>query len=271
MRRRTGNGSRSSPPPAIAIRRALEEGWGGFRAAPWPLMLFTLLVGSLNLFCQLGIRWSAEVLLDPFDQPDPIAITLQMLAWLGYLISVLWLWVGLLGGAEQALSGRRPELGPMLQPAPISLLRAGGTLGLVLLVLALVMRLAHASAWLVALLQPSLVNLPLVAGVAACIYLLTDQILGLPISVLGRVSPLEAFRRGRAAIDPHWLQALGLCLLLGLLVLAGFLVLLVGLVAALPLASCTLVAAYRQLFAPGALPTRPPRPPSPHQAPRNRV
>jgi hypothetical protein len=45
---------------------------------------------------------------------------------------------------------------------------------------------------------------------------------------------------------------------------------LVGLVAALPLASCTLVAAYRHLFPPGPLPQRPPRPPLPHQRPRNR-
>jgi uncharacterized membrane protein len=59
---------------------------------------------------------------------------------------------------------------------------------------------------------------------------------------------VEAFRRSRTAIDPHWLQALGLTLLLGLLVLAGFLLLVVGLAAALPLAACTLVAAYRQVF-----------------------
>jgi hypothetical protein len=271
MRRRTGTGSAPLPTPAIAIRQALEQGWAGFCTAPWPLVLFTGLVGSLNLLCQLGIRWSEDLLLDPFGQTDPIAVTILLLAWSGYGISVLWLWVGLLRGADLALSGQRPGLGLMLRADPASLLRAGGTLGLVLLVLALVMRLAHASTWLLALLQPALVSLPVLAGVAAWVYLLTDQILSLPISVLGQVNPLEAFRRGRAVIDPHWLQALGLCLLLGLLVLAGFLLLLVGLVAALPLASCTLVAAYRQLFSPGPLPQRPPRPPLPHQRPRNRL
>jgi hypothetical protein len=245
MRRRTGSGA---GPPPIAIRRALEEGWAGFRVAPWPLVLFTLLLGSLNLFCQLTIRWSDDLLLDPFGQPAPLPLLIRGLAWLGYVVSNLWLAVGLLRGADQALRGQRPRLRQLLAADLPSLLRAGGSAALVLLVLALVMRLAQASAWLLALLQPLLVGLPLLAGLAAVVYLATDQILCLPISILGQVSPVEAFRRSRTAIDPHWLQALGLTLLLGLLVLAGFLLLVVGLAAALPLAACTLVAAYRQVF-----------------------
>lgn len=258
MRRRT-----TPPPasgelaPAIAIRRALEEGWSGLRANPWPLVLFTLLVGSFNLICQLGIRWSAELLVDPFGQTDGLALALQLLGWLGYGITNLWLLVGLLVGADRNLRGLRPGLGELLATEPAGLLRAGGTLGLVLLVLALITRLAQASAWLLALLQPLLVGLPLLAGVAAVVYVITDQILALPISVLGRLNPLEAFRRGRRAIDPHWPQALGLTLLLGLLVLAGFLLLVVGLAGSLPLASCTLVAAYRQLFGRSELERKP--------------
>jgi uncharacterized membrane protein len=53
---------------------------------------------------------------------------------------------------------------------------------------------------------------------------------------------------GRAAIDPHWLQALGLALVVGLILLAGVLLLLMGLVVALPVALCILTAAHRQLF-----------------------
>lgn len=251
MRRRTGSSapSRLQTPPPIAIRRALEQGWAAFRAAALPLALFTVLVGGLNLFCQLAIRWSGELLLDPFGQPDPLALGLQLIAWLGYLVSNLWLLVGLLRGADGALEGDCPPLLQLLASKPGDLLRAGGTLTLVLLVLALALRLAQASAWMVALLQPLLVGLPLLAGLAAVVYLATDQLFSLPISVLGLKGPLQAFRRSRAAIDPHWLQALGLTLLLGLLVLAGFLLLVVGLAGALPLAACTLVAAYRQVFA----------------------
>jgi hypothetical protein len=262
MRRRTGSGNpgvvRQSRPP-IAIRRALEEGWSAFRPCALSLALFTLLLGGLNLLCQLAINWSGELLLNPFGQPDPLALALHLIAWLGYLVSNLWLLVGLLRGADQALAGQRPRLIRLLAASPTDLLRAGGTLGLVLLVLALVLRLAQASAWMLALVQPLLVGLPLLAGLAAVVYLATDQLLSLPISVLTPMSPVQAFRSSRAAIDPHWIQALGLTLLLGLLVLAGFLLLVVGLAGALPLAACTLVAAYRQVFA--ALPDQSPRNP----------
>jgi hypothetical protein len=250
MRRRTGSGNqagRQSRPP-IAIRRALEEGWAAFRSAAVPLSLFTLLLGSLNLLCQLAIRWSGELLLNPFGRPDSVALVLQLIAWLGYLVSNLWLLVGLLRGADGALRGHRPQLVRLLATNPNDLLRAGGTLGLVLLVLALVLRLAQASAWMLALLQPLLVGLPLLAGLAAVVYLVTDQLFSVPISVLVPMGPLQAFRSSREAIDPHWIQALGLTLLLGLLVLAGFLLLVVGLAGALPLAACTLVAAFRQVF-----------------------
>jgi hypothetical protein len=248
MRRRTAS---STAPPPIAIRQALEEGWAAFRSAPVALMLFTLLLGSLNLLCQLLIRSSSEALAtDPLVRVLPQAVWLagQLLAWLGYGITNLWLLVGLLRGAELALARQRPRLRHLLQLDWASLLRAGGTLALVLLLLALIVWLSQASGWLMALLQPALTELPRWAGVAAAVYLITDQVLSLPIAVLGELGPLAAFRQGRAAIDPHWLQALGLTLLLGLLVLAGFLFLVVGLAISLPMAACTLVAAYQQLF-----------------------
>jgi len=89
------------------------------------------------------------------------------------------------------------------------------------------------------LLQPLLAPLPLLAGVAAAIYLSADQILCLPLSLIGGLNPVAAFQGSRAATDPHWLHALGLTLVLLAMVLAGFLVLVVGLVVALPVATCT--------------------------------
>jgi hypothetical protein len=117
-------------------------------------VLFTLLVGGLNLLCQLVIRWSSELLLDPFGQPDRGAMAIQLLAWLGYVVTNLWLLVGLLVGADRNLRGERPALSELLRSQPSALLRAAGTLALVLFVLAMIARLAQASAWLLALLQP---------------------------------------------------------------------------------------------------------------------
>ncbi|MCP9888328.1 hypothetical protein KBY96_10365 [Cyanobium sp. ATX 6A2] len=246
-------GTAPTPPP-IAIRRALEEGWDGFRRGSSTLIPFTLVVGGLNVLCQLAIRLSGERIVNVYGQTDPLARGFLVLAWLAYLLSNLWLVVGLLRGANTALERQRPRLRDLLRLDGRALMRAGGTLALVLLVLAVIFRLAQASAWLLALLQPLLLALPLLAGAAAVVYVVTDQVLSLPLSVLGGHGPMEAFRRGRAAIDPHWLQALGLTLLLGLVLLSGFLLLVVGLAASLPVAACILVAAYRQLF-----PAQPPR------------
>ncbi|SBO44505.1 hypothetical protein [Cyanobium sp. NIES-981] len=235
-------------PPAIAIRRAVEEGWGAFSRAPVPFVAFTLVTGAINLVGQLTIQAQQEQLLTPFGQPDRRAELTLILAWIGWGLSNLWLALGLLQGAHQALGHHRPRLRRMLRPDGRAMLRGGGTLALVLLVLSLIARLAQASAWLIALIQPALAWLPLLAGWAVGIYLVTDQLLCLPISVLGPAAPLRAFRLGRQAIDPHWLQALGLTLVLGLVVLAGFLFLLIGLAITLPVATCIQVAAYRQLF-----------------------
>lgn len=237
------SGAGAAPP--IASRLALEDGWRAFRRQPLPLMLFTLLLGSFNLLCQLLIRHAGAAPL-----PAPLTLALSLLAWAGYLGTNLWLLVGLLQGAERALAGQPNRLVTLLRLDGASLLRAGGSLALLLMLLVLVVWLAQASSWLMALLQPALVELPRLAGVAATTYLVTDQLLSLPIAVLGQRGPVQAFRLGRAALDPHWLQALGLSLLLGLLVLAGFLLLVVGLCATLPVAACTLVAAYQQLFSP---------------------
>lgn len=235
--------------PPLAIRAAVELGWSAFARCPGVLIGFTLISGGANLLSQLLYRYESGLVITLLGKPDPISIALAGVAWFVYAITGLWLLVGLLRGADLALAGRRPRLGQLLRPDGPALLRCGGSVLLMLLVLALIVRLAQASSWLLTLIQPLLAPLPLLAGLAAAVYLSADQILALPLSVLGGLNPLVAFQRGRSATDPHWLQALGLALVLLGMVLAGFLVLLVGLLVALPLAACTLTAGYRQLFA----------------------
>ncbi|MCP9928963.1 hypothetical protein [Cyanobium sp. CH-040] len=267
-------GGRSGPdpaqPPPIAIRRALEQGWQAFRQAPGTLILFTLLMGGLIIVFQLTIRFSTANIVNDYGQTDPLAWAVSRLAVVAWILGFLWLVVGLLRGADAVLQNTRPRLRDLLRLEGRALLRTGGTLALELLVLGVIVRLAQASAWLLALLEPPLMALPLLAGIAAVVYVLTDQILSLPLCVLGGRGPLEAFRRGRTAIDPHWLQALGLTLLLGLVVLSGFLLPLVGLAASLPLAACIQVAAYRQLFVSGRQQQLRRRQPQPVQPQRNR-
>ena len=239
---------RPTSPDAIAIRPALEKGWAAFASCPWVLMGFTLLSGGTNLLSQVLYRYESSQVLGLFHHPDPWAMVLAAAAWLAWALSSLWLVVGLMRGAEMALSQRQLRLADLARLDPMAMVRCGGTLALILVLNALIVRLAQASAWLLSLIQPWLAPLPLVAGVAVAVYLAADQILCLPLTLIGRCTPLAAFRSGRAAVDPHWLHALGLTLVVLLILLAGFLVLPVGLLAALPVTCCTLAAAYRQLF-----------------------
>jgi hypothetical protein len=213
-------------------------------------MGFTVLGGSTNLLSQLLYRYESGLVVSILGKPDPLSITLAAVAWILYVLTGLWLVVGLARGALLALEYRQPRLADLLQVDGRAMLRCFGSLAILLLLLAVIVRLAQASSWLLTLIQPLLAPLPLLAGLAAILYFSADQILCLPLTLIGGFNPLAAFRRGRAATDPHWLQALGLTLVLLGMVLAGFLVLLVGLVVALPVAACTLTAAYQQLFGP---------------------
>jgi len=238
-------------PAPLAIRAAVERGWLAFSHCPWVLMGFTLVSGASNLVAQVWFRHESGRVLTELGQPDALAASLAAGAWMLYVATGLWMVVGLMRGSLLALDQAQPRFGDLSRLDARAMGRCLGTLALALLVLAVIMRLSQASAWLLTLLQPLLAPLPLLAGVAAGIYLSADQILSLPLSLIGGRNPVEAFQGSRAATDPHWLHALGLTLVLLAMVLAGFLVLVVGLVVALPVASCTLTAAYQQLFGTG--------------------
>lgn len=232
----------------IAIRSAVDEGWRSYRRQAWPLSGFTLVAGSVNLLAQLAFRQGSEALFNPAGDPVPLAMLEAAAALLAWMLSGLWLLVGLLHGAATALEGQPVRMGLLLKPDRAAMVRSFGTIALITVVLWGVRELADASASLLILLQPLLAPLPLIARLAVLVYLAVDQLLCLPITVLGGATPLVAIQSGRRAIDPHWLQALGLLLVVTLMLLAGVLLLLAGLVVALPVALCTLTAAYRQLF-----------------------
>lgn len=231
----------------IAIRQALEEGWQAFRRHAWVLMGFTLLVGSLNLLSWLAYRSSGGLLERGLPQSAPAALVLACIALIAFFLTGFWLLVGLLKGAERALDRAPASLSMLLRPDGRAMARLAWSELLLLLLLALILQAGEASSWVLALLLPKLTNLPQWAAWAVVIYGVVDQVLLLPIAVLGNQAGLSAFRSGRRATDPHWLQALGLLVVVCLVLLAGFL-LLVALAAALPWALCTLTAAYRQLF-----------------------
>ena len=231
----------------IAIRQALEDGWHGFCRHAWVLIALTLILGGLNLLCWLLYRHSGGLLDRGLPQSSPQQLGEATVALVAYLCSGFWLLVGLIHGAERALDDQPPRLGMLLRCDGRAIARLAWSVLVLLLLLALVRQSGELSSWLLTLLLPRLGALPLWAAWAVVIYVLADQVLLLPITVLGDQAGLAAFRSGRLATDRHWLHALGLLLVVSLVLLAGFL-LLAGLAVALPWALCTLTAAYRQLF-----------------------
>jgi len=232
----------------IAIRQALEDGWRGFRRSAPALIGFTLLLGGANLLSWLVYRQSGGLLSRGWPLGSGLQLAQALAALIAYLFTGLWLLAGLVRGAEQSLEGGQVRLVKLLRGDARAVVRLAWSGLVLLLLLALVVQSGEISSWLLTLVLPRLTSLPLWAARAVVVYLLVDQVLLLPIVVVGRQSGLAAFRSGRRVTDPHWLQALGLLVVVGLILLAGFL-LLVALAAALPLALCTLTAAYRQLFA----------------------
>lgn len=231
----------------IAIRQALEEGWRGFSRHAGVLMGFTALLGSLNLLSWLAYRSSGGLLERGLLPSSAKTLAEASGALICFFITGFWLVVGLLRGAERALDQQPPRIQPLLRFDAPALARLSWSLLLLLLLLGLTVRTGLTSSGLVALLVPRLALLPLIAAGVVIVYGVVDQVLLLPITVLGGQAGLSAFRSGRRATDPHWLQALGLLLAVSLILLAGFLLPL-ALAAALPWALCTLTAAYRQLF-----------------------
>ncbi|NDC36202.1 MAG: hypothetical protein EBZ51_12725, partial [Synechococcaceae bacterium WB9_2_112] len=99
----------------IAIRRALEEGWQGFRRHAGVLIALTLILGGLNLLCWLVYRNSGGLLDRGLPQSSPLLLAEASGALVAYLLSGFWLLVGLIQGAERALDRQPPRLRVLLR------------------------------------------------------------------------------------------------------------------------------------------------------------
>lgn len=173
---------------------------------------------------------------------------------LGLLLTVLthwWMTLGLLRGAWLALSGSRPRLADLLRWDGPSLRRWMAMWGLILGVLILVAIGTVLGQAVVSLIEPALAPVPVLLGGLLALLLLLSQLFCLPLVVLARVSPFQAFRLGIEGLRHHpgswlllWLiQMVPQVLMLVSQVLAEGLVLGVRLVT-LPLAMCILTAVY---------------------------
>ncbi|MFO7627984.1 MAG: hypothetical protein R6W06_00410 [Prochlorococcaceae cyanobacterium] len=238
----------------LNIPESFQRGWQAFCRSPWAFIGFTLVGGSANVIGQSLQKLGSDRLeLSSSGGGSAgggtLLALLPLLLGIGIsVVSSLWLNVGLFRGAWIALAGRKPQLGDLIRwdgPAQLRLLLMGLLLLLINLLILVVSGLAAA---VLSLIQPMLSLLPVLIGLGVFVYVAVGQVFHLPLTVIGGLNPLPAFRSGRIALATHWWTMLGFLALLALIVLAGVLSFGAGLIVGLPVISCVVAAAYQQLF-----------------------
>ncbi|QEY32852.1 hypothetical protein EVJ50_12010 [Synechococcus sp. RSCCF101] len=229
----------------LRVMEALKDGWEGFKRAPGPFVVFTLIWGVVNLIGS-GLQQASTFTED--TGMDLIGLVVSLVGSLVTVVVSLWGATGMLRGTWEALEGGRPELGSFLRwdgGAMVRLFLRQLTLGILMLVILVLIGLLGAGAYQLA--KP-LVIIPALVAFAVLLYLGINQMFLVQIALLEGPGPVATIERGRRTVDPQWGRFFLLALLLGVLVMAGVALCGVGLLVATPLVSCVATAAYRQVF-----------------------
>ena len=244
---------RTAPPDLhhpLALRRSLRRGWRGFNRTAGRFVIFMLIAEMISEASRFLVLFGSSA--PEQGGPDPVVAACSLMAGLGLTLFIhWWMTVGLLRGAWLGLTGAQPRLADLLRWDGESLGRWSAMSLLILGILALGGLATGLIAWLMSLLLPPLAPVVLVLGIGMASAVLLSQLFCLPLVLMERISPLDAFRLGVEGLRHHpinwlWLgliQILPQVLMLATHGLGGGLVLGVRLVM-LPLAMCILTAAY---------------------------
>ena len=226
----------------LQVLQAIEDGWNAFARAPWPLVLFTLLAGSVWILFQIIVRGAHYLANDsaPFAYLLVVAV--------GSTVISLWGVTGLIRGAWKSLNGTKPSFSELVRWDG----NAAGRLFINQIVLAIII-------FIIALVFSWLTNeffaastlagfIPLIAGVVIFIYLSVNQKLLPFIALLQTGNPIENIQKGQKIIDATWWWMLLLLIVNTIILTVGIILNGVGLLVASPLVICISLAAYRQLF-----------------------
>ena len=226
----------------LHVLQAIEDGWNAFARAPWPLVLFTLLAGSVWILFQIIVR-GAHALAN-----DSVPIAYLLVVAIGSTVISLWGITGLIRGAWKSLNGAKPSFSDLVRWDG----NAAGRLFINQIVLAIIVSI-------IVLVLRWLTNeffaastfagfIPLIAGVVIFIYLSVNQKLLPFIALLQTGYPIENIQKGQKTIDATWWWMLLLLIVNTIILTVGVMLIGVGLLVASPLVICISLAAYRQLF-----------------------
>ena len=227
----------------LHVLRAVEDGWDAFTRAPWPFVLFTLLVGALSLVFQaIGNVAGAT------NETIGGTVALTIVAVIGSWIVSLWGVTGMIRGSWIALDGRKPSFSDFSRwdgAAAGRLFLRWIALFIVLLAIVLICLLVGFG---LAQLNQVLIWIPAVVALILFIYLTVNQKFLPYVALLEQRGPFESVQRGRDAVDPSWWWVVLLLVVETIILVIGVLLCGVGLLVAAPVVACITTAAYRQLF-----------------------
>ena len=230
----------------LHVLKAVEDGWNAFTKAPWPFILFTLLVGLLSVFFQLIGNAASGGNGNAIAGVNGVVLTITSL--IGSYIVSLWGVIGMVRGSWIALDGNKPAFSDFSQwdgAAAGRLFVRWIALGIVFLAIALICALVGFG---LTQLNQMLLWIPAAVGLILFIYLSVNQKFLPYVALLEQQGPFETIQRGRDVVDPSWWWVVLLLIVDAVIIVIGTLLCGVGLLVAAPVVACITTAAYRQLF-----------------------
>ncbi|QVV67355.1 hypothetical protein [Synechococcus sp. LA31] len=234
----------------LQVLRAVEDGWQAFCRAPWPFLLFQVLVtlilvpfGALLVGGLLRLK-GGEL---PFLHPVAAGIAV-VVGVIGYVIVGLWGMVGITRGAWMSLDGQRPSFRNFTRWDGAASSRLLGSGILLTIVLAVVGALAALIGTGLNALNTTLTVIPVVVFGVFYVWFLISQKFLLQLSLFGVKRPVETIQAGVNGVNPSWWVVLWLGIVESVIHAIAALFSYGGLFVIVPVVICISTAAYRQLF-----------------------
>jgi hypothetical protein len=234
----------------VQVLRAVEDGWQAFCRAPWPFLLFQVLV-LLIMAPFAALMVSGLVRLNSAEPAilHPVAAGIALVVGVvGYVIVGLWGAVGITRSAWMSLDGQKPSFRNFTRWDGAASRRLLGSAILMAIVVGVVGVIAMLVGTGLNKLNTTLTVIPVIVFGIFYIWFLISQKFLLQLSLFGVKRPLDTIQAGVNGVNPSWWVVLWLAIVETVIHAVAALFSYGGLFVVFPVVICISTAAYRQLF-----------------------
>jgi hypothetical protein len=234
----------------LQVLRAVEDGWQAFCRAPWPFLLFQVLVLLIMApFAALMVGGLVRL-----NSPEPaflhpVAAGVGLVVGVvGYVIVGLWGAVGITRSAWMSLDGQKPSFRNFTRWDGAASRRLLGSAILLAIVIGVVGVIATLIGTGLNQVNAALTAIPVILFGIFYIWFLISQKFLLQLSLFGVKRPVETIQAGVSGVNPSWWVVLWLAIVESVIHAVAALFSYGGLFVIFPVVICISTAAYRQLF-----------------------